>query len=234
MCIIMSKPAGVEFPSILTLRNCWNANPHGAGYAVAYKGRVFIRKGFMTWEDFVEAVDFDGLVDYSCVFHFRFATHGSKSPGNCHPFPVTGDLRKESRRTEVAIAHNGVIQNVKITKKDYSDTMSYIEQTIGPFWKRCKEKGSKYMYSIKQNRETLTKDTRSKWSFLFADGKIVNVGDGVKSDGLWYSNADFRGVVRHGVRGVGRVSTTSSLPTIGELTGLWGERMLANAGYHEW
>ena len=230
MCIIMSKPAGVEFPSITTLRNCWDANPHGAGYAVAYQGRVFIRKGFMTWEDFVESVDFDGLVDYSCVFHFRFATHGSQSPGNCHPFPITGDLRKESRRTEVAIAHNGVIQNVKITKNDYSDTMSYIEQTIHPFWKRCKEKGAKYMYSIKQSRELLTKDTRSKWSFLFADGKIVNVGDGVQANGLWYSNAGFRVAVR----GVGRVSTTSTLPSIGELTGLWGERMLANTGYHEW
>ena len=79
-----------------------------------------------------------------------------------------------------------------------------------------------------------TKETGSKWSFLFADGMIVNVGDGVKSDGLWYSNSGFRGAVRHGVRGVGRVSPTVSLPSIGELADLWKTNMLAGAGYHEW
>jgi glutamine amidotransferase len=184
----------------------------------------------MTWDDFVESVDFDGLVNYSCVFHFRFATHGSKSPGNCHPFPVTGDMRKEERRTEVAIAHNGIVRDVKITKQDYSDTMSYIEQTIHPFWKQCKEKGAKYMYSIKKNRDILTKDTGSKWSFLFADGKIVNVGKGVKDHGIWYSNADFRGAARR----VGRVSTTPSLPAADDWVSLWRERVSASNGYYEY
>ena len=49
------------------------------------------------------------------------------------------------------------------------------------------------MYSIKKNQDALLNETGSKWSFLFADGKIINVGDGVKEDGIWYSNAGFRG-----------------------------------------
>ena len=194
MCIIFSKPAGIEFPDILTLRNCWEKNPHGAGYAVAYGGHVYIRKGFMTWEDFIEAIDFDRLVEHSCVFHFRFATHGSRSAGNCHPFPVSGSLRREKVRTDVAIAHNGIVRGVDITKKDYSDTMTYIEQTIRPFWARCKEQGHQHMYLAKKNRDTLLKETNSKWSFLFGDGKIVNVGKGVKCDGIWYSNSGFKDV----------------------------------------
>jgi hypothetical protein len=115
MCIIMSKPAGVRFPSIATLRNCWEHNPHGAGYAVADGEDVYIRKGFMTWDEFIGGINFDALIDRACVFHFRFATHGSTSPGNCHPFPVEGNLKRQKVRTDVAIAHNGIVRDVPIT-----------------------------------------------------------------------------------------------------------------------
>jgi len=74
MCIIFSKPAGVAFPSITTLKACWDRNPHGARFAVAAANRVYIRKGFMTWDEFT-TIDFDRLADHACVFHFRFATH---------------------------------------------------------------------------------------------------------------------------------------------------------------
>ena len=190
MCIIISKPAGIPLPSIETLRNCWERNPHGAGYAVARDKAVYIHKGFMSWDDFA-TIDFDSLIDYSCVFHFRYATHGSQSAGNCHPFPATGNLRQCYRKTDVAIAHNGVIHRAAITKRDYSDTMSYIEQRIAPYWKKCKAKGA-YMYSVKQSKKVLLEETGSKWSFLFADGHISNVGKGINDGGLWYSNAGFR------------------------------------------
>ena len=189
MCIIIAKPAGIPLPNIETLRTCWERNPHGAGYAVARDGAVHIHKGFMTWNDFA-TIDFDGLTDYSCVFHFRFATHGSQSAGNCHPFPVTGNLRRCYRKTDVAIAHNGVINHIKITKKDYSDTMSYIEKTIAPLWKQCKAKGS-YMYSVKSSQKVLLDETGSKWSFLYPNGTIINVGQGITENGQWYSNAGF-------------------------------------------
>jgi predicted glutamine amidotransferase len=191
MCIIISKPAGIPLPSIETLKTCWERNPHGAGYATAYNGNVFIRKGFMDWEDFANGIDFNRLEPYACVFHFRFATHGSTCPGNCHPFPVSGNLKKTYRKTDVAIAHNGVINQIKIDKKDYSDTMSYIEKRIAPYWRLCKEHGA-LMYSNKSSKKTLLEETDSKWSFLFANGKIINVGDGVEEDGIWYSNAGFR------------------------------------------
>ena len=190
-CIIVSKPAGIALPNIETLKNCWDRNPHGAGYAVAKNGAVYIHKGFMTWADFA-TIDFDGLTDYSCVFHFRYATHGSTSPGNTHPFPATGNLRRCYRKTDVAIAHNGVINRIAITKPDYSDTMSYIEQRIAPYWKKCKKRGS-YMYSVKATKKALLEETGSKWSFLFADGHIINVGLGVKVGKLWFSNSGFRG-----------------------------------------
>ena len=189
MCIIFSKPAGVAFPSIVTLRACWERNPHGAGFAVATGKHVYIRKGFMTWDEFA-TIDFDRLADHACVFHFRYATHGSVSPGNCHPFPVTGNLKRTDATVDVAVAHNGVILGQQTSKKDYSDTMCYVENVIAPYYNRCKGKGK--MYTSGKRKAQLLSETHSKWTFLYGDGTIVNIGDGIEYDGVWYSNAGFR------------------------------------------
>jgi hypothetical protein len=173
-----------------TLRNCWEHNPHGAGYAVADGEDVYIRKGFMTWDEFIDGINFDALIDRACVFHFRFATHGSTSPGNCHPFPVGGNLKRQKVRTDVAIAHNGIVHDVQITKKDYSDTMSYIESRIAPYWQECREQG-RYMYSAPGNQKVLLNETGSKWSFLYPNGRIFNIGTGIMQGGIWYSNVGF-------------------------------------------
>ena len=88
----------------------WNlVYKYSPTYAVADGGAVYIRKGFMTWDEFADGINFDALIDKACVFHFRFATHGSTSPGNCHPFPVGGNLKRQKTRTDVAIAHNGIV-----------------------------------------------------------------------------------------------------------------------------
>jgi len=195
MCIIMSKPAGVPLPPLTTLYNCWERNPHGAGYAIAKGGVVYIRKGFMTWEEFANGINFDALIDHACVFHFRYATHGSTSPGNCHPFPVRGNLKRQRVRTDVAVAHNGIIRNIPIAKKDYSDTMSYIERRISSYWQKCRAHG-RYMYSAAENQNILIKETESKWAFLYPNGKIFNIGTGIMQGGLWYSNVGFLGTGR--------------------------------------
>jgi glutamine amidotransferase len=188
----MSKPAGVQFPSIITMRNCWERNPHGTGYAVADGNSVYIRKGFMTWDEFISDINFDALIDRACVFHFRYATHGSTSPGNCHPFPVVGNLKRRKVRTDVAVAHNGIVRGVQIVKKDYSDTMSYIERRIAPYWQKCREHG-RYMYSVQKNQQVLLDETQSKWAFLYPNGKIFNIGAGIMQGGIWYSNVGFLG-----------------------------------------
>ena len=216
MCIIISKPAGVPFPSILTLRNCWERNPHGAGYAVADGGDVYIRKGFMTWEEFVGGINFDALIDRACVFHFRFATHGSTSPGNCHPFPVEGNLKRQKVRTDVAVAHNGIVRGVRIMKKDYSDTMSYIERRIAPYWRECREQG-RYMYSVPKNQSVLLDETQSKWVFLYPNGKIFNIGAGIMQGGIWYSNVGFLGDGRGG-----RIRARPDVISTGARSGIYG------------
>jgi len=47
------------------------------------------------------------------------------------------------------------------------------------------------MYSIPTNQKVLLDETGSKWSFLYPNGRIFNIGAGVMQGGIWYSNAGF-------------------------------------------
>jgi hypothetical protein len=56
MCIAIYKPKGEEV-SKDRLRNSFNRNPHGAGFAFAEgAGKVHIRKGFFTFDQFWKAL----------------------------------------------------------------------------------------------------------------------------------------------------------------------------------
>jgi len=66
--------------------------------------------------------------------------------------------------------------------------MCYIENSIAPYYKQCKGK----MYTSGKRKASLLAETHSKWSFLYSDGIIVNVGDGIEHEGIWYSNSGFR------------------------------------------
>jgi hypothetical protein len=52
------------------------------------------------------------------------------------------------------------------------------------------------MYSVPKNQKVLLDETQSKWSFLYPNGKIFNIGTGIMQGGLWYSNAGFLGESR--------------------------------------
>ena len=64
------------------------------------------------------------------VVHFRLATHGTVNPGNCHPFPVTGNLKRMQEvdlAVSSALAHNGVLHKFAPPKSlNISDTMYFI------------------------------------------------------------------------------------------------------------
>lgn len=98
MCIIVYKPQGRMLPSLDTLRACWDNNPDGAGIMWPDGEQVNIRKGFMTWPDFLKALDdVTSGIDVEGVpmaLHFRIATHGAVVPGCCHPFAVKDSFDK--------------------------------------------------------------------------------------------------------------------------------------------
>ena len=131
MCVAIYKPANVKTPSLDTLKRCWDANPDGAGFALRTGGDEYaieIHKGYMTWKQFKAAFEKYRLADFAgnLLLHFRIATHGGISPGNTHPFSLTGDvklLKHTNVRTNYALIHNGMLPINP--EGDISDTMEF-------------------------------------------------------------------------------------------------------------
>ena len=130
MCVAIYKPKRVNLPSLEILKQCWDANPDGAGFALLTGGgrAIEIHKGYMTWKQFVAAYEKYRLAEFSgdLLLHFRIATHGGVSPGNTHPFSLTKDvklLKHPNVRTNYALVHNGMLPIEP--EGDISDTMEF-------------------------------------------------------------------------------------------------------------
>ena len=192
MCIIAAKAKGVAMPSDQTIENMWYGNPDGAGFMYAENGKVYIRKGFMEFDQFRKALDelaaTHDLTQLPLVMHFRITTHGGTKPANCHPFPITdsiGVLSKLDTKCRVGVAHNGVIDITP--RKGISDTMEYIASQLAPLSRAFPE-----FYKNKHLIEMIYNATGSRLAFLARDGSIYTVGDFVEDNGVLYSNTSYR------------------------------------------
>ena len=193
MCIIAAKPAGIGMPSRETIRTMWNGNRDGAGIMYVENGKVVIEKGFMKLKDFESLLDRLGsrldLKATPVVMHFRITTHGGTKPENTHPFPITdsmGALKKLTFRTDVGVAHNGIINSVT-PGKGISDTMEYIVSQLAPL-KRA-------LPRFYENRDAmlLVKNAiSSRMAFLTKEGNIYTIGDFIEDEGILYSNYSFQ------------------------------------------
>ena len=123
----------------LPLKRIWEENPHGAGLVSYKKGKIYASKGYQTIDNLTRAID--SLPDKTPVaVHFRFATHGSISPNNCHPFKVN---------EKTFLMHNGVLSGLGdsglngrsdsahlariLGKLPYKDQNSLLEALSGKF-----------------------------------------------------------------------------------------------------
>ena len=192
MCIIVAKPMNIEMPDEETLLECFLSNPDGAGFMWADGKQVRIRKGFMEWEDFMEALDEElpepMRKDVALVMHFRIATHGKVQPMCCHPFPISSD-ESELQATRIdarfGIAHNGVIHGRRTNDKR-SDTMDFIAEVVAPLMKMNPNfmKNSHAM-------DLLEGACKSKLAIMDNSGDLVTVGDFIEDDGVLYSNTTY-------------------------------------------
>lgn len=193
MCIISVSAAGIPQPDEQTLRQMFDANPHGAGYMVARDGSVEISKGFMTWPEFIHAVRYEQFTeDDSVVYHFRIATQAGIVPQMTHPFPLTSDIAKTRLidcKCPIGVAHNGVISLTSNQRdKIYSDTAHFIAEFL------C--------YLVRdpddiRNQAIISAIRRltgwSRFALMDGTGYVATVGDFITGDGgILYSNDSFR------------------------------------------
>ena len=193
MCIIASKPSGVKMPDEFTLHTMWTNNPDGAGFMYADKGSVYIRKGFMKYDDFKTELNrlakTHNLDNLAMVFHFRIKTHGDVSPECTHPFPVTEDERlvtKTKLHCSLGVAHNGIINSV-FPRKGFSDTMEYVITQLGPLFE-----GASHFYKNPSLMRMIENSCDSKLAFLTSDGVIYTIGAFTEENGIKYSNSSYK------------------------------------------
>lgn len=195
MCVIAVKKQGVKVPEDEVLETCFKNNKDGAGFMyLGEDGEVFIRKGFMTWDEFKEVHDKHKFTDNdTVVYHFRIATTGSVSPENTHPFPISKDmkdLKTTEIETSVGITHNGIVAKYGDKKADISDTQDFVQKILSSnnFKKRIKSRKLKKVYG------RISSITSSKFCILDDQGLIL-VGDGWitdKDSEMIFSNTSYK------------------------------------------
>lgn len=203
MCIIIAKPAGVELPPEQHFENAFKNNPDGAGIAYNDGTRTYIRKGFMEFSQFQDALKLiPNPREKDMVFHFRIATHGKVCPENCHPFPLTSSL-PQLQKTELdyngwVVCHNGIIPraaskgengffwnktwvpNVGSYQAPYSDTQQYIMEKLSRL-------GTAIFNPVVQ--EWIEEDTNySLWAVL-TKNRLSLIGNFTEKLGVQYSNS---------------------------------------------
>lgn len=201
MCIIVAKGKGINMPSKEILKNCFDYNSDGAGYMFVRDGKVYINKGFMTFDKFYESIDklsrIIDLTEHALVMHFRISTGGNVDAGNCHPYPITSNeehLRRTQFVTDLGMAHNGTISTYS-TKYGYgytgqkeilNDTQKFIRDCVSTI----KELDNDFLKN--QRAMKLIEDIAgSKLCFLDTDENIHLVGDFIEDNGVFYSNSNY-------------------------------------------
>lgn len=196
MCIAIAKNRGIDLPSRETFENCFFNNDDGSGFAFAHDGKVIIKKGYMKFDDFYNALmEMDkkyNLKELGCLFHFRIATHGATDGSMTHPFPIVSDggaLKKIEYISDYAIVHNGVIQ---LTASDtyksdgLSDTAIFVRDYLSNIAQ------NKNWFRKKCNLELIEKLIDSKMAILDKYGNIKITDGFVCDNGVYYSNTTYK------------------------------------------
>jgi hypothetical protein len=181
-------------PATKTIENCWYNNPNGAGFMYTKESNVYIEKGFMKLKSLKTALrGLEKKVDVTStpiILHFRITTSGGTSPENCHPFPISEKLpllQMRKSKAPLAVAHNGII-DIKVSRKDISDTMEYIINQLAPLYQLKKD-----FYKHEAGKKLVYNAIKSKMVFLDGSGYIATIGDFITGDdGILYSNTSYK------------------------------------------
>ena len=119
MCIAVAQEVGAKTLTHEELKNCWDSNPDGGGFAyIDDAGDIVVKRTmrFKEWEwEYTKAHKRYGKVS-PFILHARIATHGSICMANTHPFHVETDVGEQ------VFAHNGILPVQTSKEDDLSDT----------------------------------------------------------------------------------------------------------------
>lgn len=192
MCVICASRAGVRQPAEAQLRAMFHANPHGAGYMTARDGQVEIKKGFMTWAAFANAINREHFtVADPVVYHFRISTQAGTGRAMTHPFMLTNHIEvcKFTRcKAQIGVAHNGIIRLTSdSTDQEYSDTAHFVAEFLAYLIRSDDDMVNPAIISAIERLAP-----GSKFAFMDRTGNISTAGDWINDHGLLFSNRHFQ------------------------------------------
>lgn len=191
MCVIAVSPAGCRQPRVKDFRLMWEHNPHGAGFMWTEHGQVYIQKGLMTFDDFMDYIRYYRFTAADAVvYHFRISTQAGVSPEMTHPFPLTDDTSELCKLSpcpcSVGVAHNGIIPITSdAAETTYSDTALFIQRYLTHIVRAPEDIDSPDIIRI------IGDLARSKLALMRGDGKIATVGTFYKQPGGYMVSNEF-------------------------------------------
>lgn len=186
MCIIIHKDAGVKAPTEEVLKRCLSTHKDGFGAMWRVDDKIAIQKGLYNLKEVVKLVN-RLPVDTEAAFHFRMATHGKVSAGNCHPFPISKHneaLTSTAGYFPTGLMHNGIIYGFGSRNTGtQSDTMNFIKYlsrrapalTMGGMQRHIKGGYGKFV--------------------IFTPWGTYKFGHFIEEKGLFYSNNTYKDLV---------------------------------------
>lgn len=187
MCMLSFIPGGIEIEE-QDLLNGGIINGDGSGWAIAANDHIEMGKSMKVEEALEEFVEVrKKYPECDAMFHSRWATHGTTTVANVHPFLVGG-----SHKT--VMAHNGILP-CKPMKGDWrSDTRILADEYLNSRYRRFDKPRAMQALSdyIGKNNKLciLTVDDKyQKNSYLVNESS----GNWDTVTGVWHSNYDYVG-----------------------------------------
>ncbi|KAA9157966.1 hypothetical protein FPZ12_024090 [Amycolatopsis acidicola] len=186
MCLLTFFPANRQPDEHALLRGA-AVNDNGHGFAVVTGDRLVVGRG-MNADDVIAEFVWERRRHPSgpALFHSRFATHGSVSEDNAHPFALGSD-------PATVVAHNGILP--KAVHPGYGDLRSdtriaaeeFLAQPAFTAFDHGKTRARITRWLGHANKLViLTVNPRyRKRAYLF------NEAAGLWDNGIWYSNNDY-------------------------------------------
>ena len=130
MCVICFSPKGVDAPTEEQIKDMFEANSDGAGYAYnGRNGKVFYKKGFMKVEDLLKELEpLKKWKNKNLAIHFRIGTAGKNDAATCHPFKITSRFNelRETKGVGPVLFHNGILSKGGELDANSSDTQDFV------------------------------------------------------------------------------------------------------------
>ena len=184
MCIIALTLEPETWPTEEQLTVCVQRNPDGFGWAAVVGDRVEIGKTMDPNEGIQSFLGLRTRASGPALFHARLATHGVRGVENCHPFGVGG-------RGDVVLAHNGILP-VEPPPFDWrSDSAYFAEEMLAKWLPTLDQEGGMDAWAqwMGPANKVVVLSTAS---VLASPVYILNEGEGVWDDGIWWSNTGYR------------------------------------------